>query len=66
MRTHNVKSHILTMGSALQNDHGFNDGCAKLSLTKFREVFNGTIDIQLPLGAVDANESPTEMPSQLC
>lgn len=54
------------MGSALQNDHGFNDGCAKLSLTKFREVFNGTIDIQLPLGAVDANESPTEMPSQLC
>jgi hypothetical protein len=54
------------MGSALQNDHGFNDECAKLSLTKFREVFNGTIDIQLPLGAVDANESPTEMPSQLC
>jgi hypothetical protein len=43
------------MGSVLQNNHKFDDGCAKLSSTKFREVLNGTIEIQLPLGAVDAN-----------
>jgi hypothetical protein len=65
MRTPNVNFHALTMGSVLQNNQKFDDGCSKLSSTEFSEVFNGTIEIRLPFGAVDANESPTEISSHL-
>jgi len=52
MRIHNIKFRTLTMESTLQNDHKFSDECMKLSLTKFRKVFSGTIDVWLPLGVV--------------
>ena len=66
VRWRNVKFHAFTMGSVLQNNQKFDDGCSKLSSTKFSEVFNGTIEIGLPFGAVDANESPTELSSHMC
>jgi hypothetical protein len=66
VRSRNVKFHALTMGSVLQNNYKFDDGCSKLSSTKFSEGLNGTIEIRLPFGAVDANESPTELSSHLC
>jgi hypothetical protein len=52
MRMHDVESHVLTIESTLQNNHKLGDRCSKLSLTKFREVLNGTIDIWLPLDVV--------------
>ena len=66
VRSRNVQFHALTMRSVLQNNQKFDDGCSKLSSTKFSEAFNGTIEIRVPFGAVDANESTTELSSHLC
>lgn len=45
VRIHNVEFYMLTMGSTLHDDHKFDDKCFKLSVTNFRELYNGTIDL---------------------